>query len=113
MFAPQILHSSVLSQFYFFTRWGRTGTTGSCKLEGPFDELGKASALFSAKFNEKTGNDWDADDQEDRYLVNSGGNTGTRALFLFAKQICYGPAGTGFVEARSKCCLWARGVRRA
>ncbi|CAN0358305.1 unnamed protein product, partial [Ascophyllum nodosum] len=64
-------------QFYFFTRWGRTGTSGSCKLEGPFDELGKGSALFSAKFKEKTGNDWDADDQEDRYLANSGDYTGT------------------------------------
>ncbi|CAM9601764.1 unnamed protein product [Ascophyllum nodosum] len=59
-------------KFYFFTRWGRTGTSGSCKLEGPFDKLGQASTLFSAKFKEKTGNDWDADDQEDRYLVNSG-----------------------------------------
>ena len=82
MFAPRILHASVPAQFYFFTRWGRTGTSGSCKLEGPFDELGQASTLFSAKFKEKTGNDWDADDQEDRYLVNSGDYMGTRDLSL-------------------------------
>lgn len=59
-------------QFYFFTRWGRTGTSGQGKLEGPFDTIEEASALFAAKFEEKTANEWDVDDHEDRYVVNKG-----------------------------------------
>ncbi|CAM9602980.1 unnamed protein product, partial [Laminaria digitata] len=59
-------------QFYFFTRWGRTGTSGSCNLEGPFDDLEEVSTLFSNKFLDKTGNQWDVDDHEDRYIVRAG-----------------------------------------
>ena len=59
-------------QFYFFTRWGRTGTSGSCNLEGPFDELEDVSTLFANKFFDKTGNQWDVDDHEDRYIVRAG-----------------------------------------
>lgn len=65
-------------QFYFFTRWGRTGTSGQGKLEGPFDTVEEASTLFEAKFEEKTGNDWDVDDHEDRYVVNEG-----KGLFFY------------------------------
>lgn len=32
----------------------------------------KASALFAAKFEEKTGNEWEVDDHNDRYVVNKG-----------------------------------------
>lgn len=33
----------------------------------------EASALFFPKFEEKTGNEWEVDDHEDRYVVNKGG----------------------------------------
>lgn len=64
---------STTCQFYFFTRWGRTGTSGQGKLEGPYDTVEEASALFFPKFEEKTGNEWEVDDHEDRYVVNKGG----------------------------------------
>lgn len=59
-------------QFYVFTRWGRTGQSGACKLEGPFDDLDEASALFTAKFKDKTGNNWEVDHQQDRYIAHNG-----------------------------------------
>lgn len=67
---PCATRTSWPKQFYFFTRWGRTGTSGQGKLEGPFDTMEEASQLFCAKFEEKTGNDWEVDDHEDRYVVN-------------------------------------------
>ena len=41
-----------------FTRWGRTGTSGSCKLE-TFQDVDKAVAQFAKMFLAKTGFDWD------------------------------------------------------
>lgn len=50
--------------FVVFTRWGRTGTAGACKLES-FDEIDKAEAQFAKMFLAKTGVDWeDQDDYE-------------------------------------------------
>merc|ERR1712146_437240 len=44
-------------QFLFVSRWGRTGTKGNAKVDGPFDEENDASSLLAAKFKEKSGND--------------------------------------------------------
>lgn len=77
--------SMLLLQFVFFTRWGRTGTSGSCKVEGPFDDLEEALGLFEAKFKDKTGNLWRVDDHEDRYLGRSGMCTMySRRLLLYS-----------------------------
>ncbi|CAM9988583.1 unnamed protein product, partial [Discosporangium mesarthrocarpum] len=59
-------------QFYCFTRWGRTGTAGSCKLEGPFDTMEVAGDLFAGKFREKTGNEWNVRNEDDRYVSRKG-----------------------------------------
>lgn len=40
-----------------FTRWGRTGTKGQVKCEGPYDSADQASADIAKKFKDKTGND--------------------------------------------------------
>ena len=42
---------------FVFFRWGRTGTKGQHKLDGPFP-LGDAIKNFESKFLEKTGNNW-------------------------------------------------------
>eukprot|EP00316_Scyphosphaera_apsteinii_P011609 CAMPEP_0119326578 /NCGR_PEP_ID=MMETSP1333-20130426/68717_1 /TAXON_ID=418940 /ORGANISM="Scyphosphaera apsteinii, Strain RCC1455" /LENGTH=422 /DNA_ID=CAMNT_0007334917 /DNA_START=73 /DNA_END=1341 /DNA_ORIENTATION=+ len=44
------------NKFLFAQRWGRTGTRGQAKVEGPLDHAEEAAALLSAKFKEKTGN---------------------------------------------------------
>jgi poly [ADP-ribose] polymerase 2/3/4 len=45
-------------QYYLFTRWGRTGTGGQAKLEGPFDEEDQAKASFEKIFKSKTAVAW-------------------------------------------------------
>lgn len=45
------------SRFYAYTRWGRTGTSGACKLDGPMDEA-KAKAEIAKVFKSKTGCAW-------------------------------------------------------
>lgn len=44
----------------------------------------EAATLFGDKFKEKTGNDWDVDDHEDRYIVNPG------IGFFLEKRFHYG-----------------------
>lgn len=41
-----------------FTRWGRTGTAGSCATE-KFDDVAKAINAFGKKFEQKTGVSWE------------------------------------------------------
>lgn len=43
---------------YLFTRWGRTGTGGQAKLDGPFEEEEDAQAAFEKIFKSKTGVAW-------------------------------------------------------
>lgn len=42
---------------YAYSRWGRTGTAGGCKLEGPMAE-DKAKAAVGKLFKSKTGAEW-------------------------------------------------------
>lgn len=42
-------------KYLFVSRWGRTGTRGQAKVEGPLDSAEEASELLAAKFEEKTG----------------------------------------------------------
>lgn len=57
-------------------------------VEGPFDDVQEATALFNAKFKEKTGNDWDVDNREDRYVSNAGGRIlDARYLSRFVVQL--------------------------
>jgi len=44
---------------YAYSRWGRTGTAGGCKLEGPMDQ-DKAEANVAKLFRSKTGFAWGA-----------------------------------------------------
>lgn len=44
-------------QYIFCSRWGRTGTKGVAKVDGPFESAEEASSLLAAKFLEKSGND--------------------------------------------------------
>lgn len=44
---------------YAYSRWGRTGTAGSCKLEGPHDDA-KAKSAVEKLFKAKTGFAWGA-----------------------------------------------------
>lgn len=41
---------------YFCTRWGRTGSRGQAKVDGPFENFAAAAELLAMKFKEKTGN---------------------------------------------------------
>lgn len=45
------------TQFLFVSRWGRTGSRGQAKLEGPYETFEEAHSHLEAKFKEKTGND--------------------------------------------------------
>eukprot|EP00747_Dinoflagellata_sp_TGD_P169631 gnl/TRDRNA2_/TRDRNA2_199093_c0_seq1.p1 gnl/TRDRNA2_/TRDRNA2_199093_c0~~gnl/TRDRNA2_/TRDRNA2_199093_c0_seq1.p1 ORF type:complete len:239 (+),score=52.71 gnl/TRDRNA2_/TRDRNA2_199093_c0_seq1:78-794(+) len=42
------------ARFYSYSRWGRTGTGGACKLDGPMDE-DKAKEAVHKLFKQKTG----------------------------------------------------------
>jgi len=44
-------------QFFFASRWGRTGTRGQAKVEGPLATAEEAATLLAAKFKEKTANE--------------------------------------------------------
>lgn len=44
-------------RYLFCSHWGRTGTKGSVKVDGPFESAEEASSLLSAKFKDKSGND--------------------------------------------------------
>lgn len=44
-------------KYLFVTRWGRTGTRGQAKVEGPLGTADEVAALLAAKLKEKTGND--------------------------------------------------------
>eukprot|EP00892_Ulva_mutabilis_P000375 jgi/Ulvmu1/10338/UM061_0021.1 len=44
-------------EYAVFTRWGRTGTAGSCKTD-KFAELNAALSEFATKFDQKTGASW-------------------------------------------------------
>mmetsp|Transcript_55329 Transcript_55329/g.83735 ORF Transcript_55329/g.83735 Transcript_55329/m.83735 type:complete len:918 (-) Transcript_55329:210-2963(-) len=46
------------AQYYVFTRWGRTGTSGTAKLDGPFQEEQEAKSSFEKIFQAKTGVAW-------------------------------------------------------
>jgi len=43
-------------KFLYVARWGRTGTQGQAKVEGPLATAREANELLQAKFKEKTGN---------------------------------------------------------
>mmetsp|Transcript_7902 Transcript_7902/g.12906 ORF Transcript_7902/g.12906 Transcript_7902/m.12906 type:complete len:239 (-) Transcript_7902:237-953(-) len=45
------------NRFYAYSRWGRTGTAGSCKLDGPMTEE-KAKSEVAKTFKQKTGCAW-------------------------------------------------------
>ncbi|XXQ37227.1 NAD(+) ADP-ribosyltransferase [Plasmodiophora brassicae] len=45
-------------KFYFFNRWGRTGTKGQNQVSGPFSAPDEAVSLFEKKFLDKTGHNW-------------------------------------------------------
>ncbi|CAB9514117.1 polymerase 2 [Seminavis robusta] len=47
------------SQYHVFTRWGRTGTGGQCKMAGPFCDLDDAESEFAKIFKSKTGVVWE------------------------------------------------------
>lgn len=49
-------------QYWAFSRWGRSGTGGTCMLEGPFDDVDDAKEVFRTKFKQKSGRDWDETD---------------------------------------------------
>lgn len=44
---------------YVWTRWGRNGTTGQSKLEGPMKKSSDAVKSFQKKFQDKTKNNWE------------------------------------------------------
>eukprot|EP00928_Gymnodinium_smaydae_P010968 TRINITY_DN1411_c0_g4_i1.p1 TRINITY_DN1411_c0_g4~~TRINITY_DN1411_c0_g4_i1.p1 ORF type:complete len:400 (+),score=107.88 TRINITY_DN1411_c0_g4_i1:107-1306(+) len=54
-------------RFYSFQHWGRTGTRGDAKLEGPTD-LDTVKAVIAKVFKDKTGNDWGTMQPGDRAL---------------------------------------------
>eukprot|EP00592_Proboscia_alata_P013602 CAMPEP_0194386802 /NCGR_PEP_ID=MMETSP0174-20130528/88561_1 /TAXON_ID=216777 /ORGANISM="Proboscia alata, Strain PI-D3" /LENGTH=277 /DNA_ID=CAMNT_0039176361 /DNA_START=95 /DNA_END=924 /DNA_ORIENTATION=+ len=43
---------------YLFTRWGRTGTSGQGKLDGPFADEEEVGLKFAKQFQSKTGVQW-------------------------------------------------------
>ena len=45
------------TKHFVFTRWGRTGTRGQVKCEGPLEGAEAAASNLGKKFKEKTGND--------------------------------------------------------
>lgn len=45
-------------KFWCLQHWGRTGTSGQNKLDGMFANAGGATDIFTAKFKEKTGQEW-------------------------------------------------------
>lgn len=50
--------SSSDREWYLFTRWGRTGTSGQAKLDGPYTEESKCEEEFEKMFKSKTGIAW-------------------------------------------------------
>lgn len=44
--------------FFLYTRWGRTGTCGQAKLDGPFKDTNVVTKKFAATFESKTGSEW-------------------------------------------------------
>mmetsp|Transcript_12094 Transcript_12094/g.25764 ORF Transcript_12094/g.25764 Transcript_12094/m.25764 type:complete len:598 (-) Transcript_12094:420-2213(-) len=48
----------IAEEYHVYTRWGRTGSSGQAKLEGPFDDENDASAVFERIFKSKTGIAW-------------------------------------------------------
>ena len=50
--------SSSISQYYVFTRWGRTGSAGQAKLEGPLSDEPAAKRRFGTIFESKVGTQW-------------------------------------------------------
>lgn len=57
--------------YVVFTRWGRTGTSGACKME-TFQDVDKAVAQFGKMFLAKTGWDWeDQDDYAPQYATHA------------------------------------------
>ena len=46
------------TNYYVFRRWGRTGTAGQAKLEGPFSDEEEAQTIFRTIFQSKVGKDW-------------------------------------------------------
>jgi len=57
----QLVADSRNDDFYVFMRWGRTGTGGQSKLDGPMTEE-KAEAQFLKIFQSKTGVSWGTSD---------------------------------------------------
>ena len=46
------------SDFFLFTRWGRTGTAGQAKLDGPHDSFDVVANKFKDNFGSKCGLEW-------------------------------------------------------
>lgn len=47
-------------KFLCVSRWGRTGTRGQSKVDGPFDSADEAATIMAEKFKEKSANDIEA-----------------------------------------------------
>jgi predicted DNA-binding WGR domain protein len=53
----QLLANDISTQYYVFTKWGRTGSIGQTQLL-PFTTFDEAKKTFESKFHEKTKNTW-------------------------------------------------------
>lgn len=51
----QVVYNSRSGEFFCVAHWGRTGTKGDSKVEGPYDSQSDAVAAFEGKFKSKTG----------------------------------------------------------
>ena len=48
------------SNHWVYNRWGKTGTSGQSKLEGPFRDLSSCALHFEKAYKAKTGKAWEA-----------------------------------------------------
>lgn len=55
----------------------------------------EASELLCAKFEEKTGNEWESDDEEDRYVVNKGELQKIATEYLSRRHVCTAALNSG------------------
>eukprot|EP01043_Picozoa_sp_COSAG02_P056756 COSAG02_NODE_6779_length_3365_cov_1.424066_1_plen_395_part_00 len=51
----QVVRDDSSDEYFCVAHWGRTGTKGDSKVDGPFDSLADAVAAFEAKFKAKAG----------------------------------------------------------
>ena len=51
----QVVHDTSSEEYFCVAHWGRTGTKGDSKVDGPYDSQADAVASFEAKFKAKAG----------------------------------------------------------